>query len=220
MILGTKEITDTSKPLIVAELSCNHGGSLEEAIKLVEAAAECGADAIKTQTYTADSLVDKSHSLYAMYEKAAMPFEWNEPIFKRAKDLDLLAFSSVFCDKGLEYLESIDCPVYKIASFENNHLELIRSVAATGKPVIISTGMATYQEITDAVCAVGGDLILTHCNSSYPAQMKDANLNTMRDLADLFVAEIGFSDHCVDNDAAVLSVALGAKLIEKHFTLS
>jgi len=224
MILGNKIIDETSRPLVIAELSCNHGGKLEDAIKLVEAAAICGADAVKTQTYTADSLVDKSHSLYATYEKAAMPFDWNEIIFERAKELGMFGFSSVFCDKGLAYLESIDCPVYKIASFENNHLELISNVAATGKPLIISTGMATKREIWDAIdTAMGagcGGLILTHCNSSYPTHAEDANLNTMRDLASSFYITVGFSDHCTDNSAAILSVAMGAKVIEKHFTLS
>lgn len=233
-------ISGDTPPFIIAEMSGNHNQSLERAIKIVEAAAEAGADAIKLQTYTAETMTldlsedeffinDKKSlwegkSLYRLYQEAYTPWEWHEPIFKRCKELGLLAFSSPFDNTAVDFLESLDVPAYKIASFENSDLPLIRRAASTGKPLIISTGMATLAELDETVAAVretgNEQLILLKCTSTYPASPENTNLMTIPHLQKLFGCQVGLSDHTMGVGAAVASVALGATVIEKHFTLS
>jgi N-acetylneuraminate synthase len=227
-------------PFVIAEMSGNHNQSLDRALAIVDAIAASGAHALKLQTYTADTMtIDlnereflindakslwKGNSLYKLYGLAHTPWEWHEPIFKRARKLGLVAFSTPFDSTAVEFLESLDVPAYKIASFENTDLPLIRKVAATGKPVIISTGMANLAEIEDAVCTVRDagceDLVLLKCTSNYPASPASSNLATIPHLRILFDCEIGLSDHTLGIGAAVASVALGATVIEKHVTLS
>lgn len=227
-------------PFIVAELSGNHGGSLEKALQLVDAAAESGADAVKLQTYTADTMTlniqegefiisdPKSlwvgESLHNLYQRAHTPWEWHEPIMDRAKARGLMCFSSPFDDTAVDFLESLEVPIYKVASFEIVDLPLIAKVAATGKPLILSTGMATVSEIAEAVETARkngcSDLMLLKCTSNYPADPSDSNLSTIPHLREMFGCEVGLSDHTLGNGVAVASVALGASLIEKHFTLS
>jgi pseudaminic acid synthase len=227
-------------PFIVAEMSGNHNQSLDKALKIVEAAAKAGAHAIKLQTYTADTLTidakdgafsiqDKKslwngETLYSLYQKAYTPWEWHKPIFEHAQKLGLVAFSSPFDETAVDFLETLNVPAYKIASFENNHLPLIRKAASTGKPLIISTGMATIQEIQEAMDAAhqagGKDIILLKCTSTYPASPKDSNLATISDLKERFKVEVGLSDHTMGVGVATAAVAMGAVFIEKHFTLS
>ena len=226
-------------PWIVAEMSGNHNQSLERALEIVEAAARAGSDAVKLQTYTADTMtldVDatsfriddpnslwRGHTLYSLYSEAATPWEWHEPIFKRCRDLGLTAFSTPFDASAVDFLESLSVPAYKIASFEIVDLPLIEKVAATGKPMLVSTGMATVAEIDDAVRAAedGGcrDLVLLKCTSAYPASSEYINLATIPHLRDLFGVPVGLSDHTLGVGVAVAAVALGAAVIEKHFTL-
>lgn len=226
-------------PFIVAEMSGNHNQSLERALAIVEAAAQAGAHALKLQTYTADSLtIDAGHedflinaprgqwngqSLYQLYRKAYTPWEWHGPIFERCRELGLIAFSSPFDESAVDFLEKFDVPAYKIASFENNHLPLIRRAAKTGKPLVISTGMATAEGLEEAVKtayeAGCRDLILLKCTSTYPATPEESNLNTIPDLRHRFDVEVGLSDHTLGIGVSVASVALGAVMIEKHFTL-
>ena len=240
MHIGNIEIGSGHKPFIIAEMSGNHNQSIQRALSIVEAAAKTGAQAIKLQTYTADTITldeegdefrikdDKSlwngKTLYKLYEEAYTPWEWHEPIMKRAKELGLICFSSPFDETAVDFLESLHVPAYKIASFENNHLPLIRKVAATGKPVIISTGMASIGEIQEAVTTAReagcNNLILLKCTSTYPAIPANSNLNTIPHLKALFNCEIGLSDHTMGIGVAVASVALGVSVIEKHFTLS
>ncbi len=227
-------------PFIVAEMSGNHNQSLEKALQIVEAAARAGAHAIKLQTYTADTMtldVDQGdffitdtdslwqgRSLYDLYKEAYTPWEWHEPIFKRCRELGLMAFSTPFDETAVDFLETLEVPCYKIASFENTDFPLIRKVAATGKPMIISTGMASVAEIDETVRVAREagckDLILLKCTSSYPASPEDSNLLTIPHMRELFKCPVGLSDHSMGIGAAVASVALGACLIEKHFTLS
>ncbi|WP_061249372.1 pseudaminic acid synthase [Leptospira alstonii] len=238
--IGNQIISKLCKPFIIAEISGNHNQSIERALEIVDAAAEARVDAIKLQTYTADTItIDKKEgeffisdpkslwkgeSLYDLYKKAYTPWEWHEPIFKRAKERGILCFSSPFDFTAVDFLESLNVPAYKIASFENIDLPLIRKVAKTGKPVIISTGMASIQEIAEAVDAVrsqGNDqLILLKCTSTYPATPENTNILTIPHIKELFQCEIGLSDHTLGIGVAVASVALGATVIEKHFTLS
>jgi len=226
-------------PLIVAELSGNHNGSLDRALEIVDAVARSGAQALKLQTYTADTMtLDKAEgefvvsdraspwygrTLYSLYREAGTPWEWHEALFKRARDAGLVAFSSAFDATAVDFLESLDVPAYKIASFENVDLPLIRRVAITGKPVILSTGMATLAEIDEAVrtarAAGCQDLILLKCTSSYPAPPGSSNLATIPHLRALFDCPVGLSDHTLGVGAAIASVALGATVIEKHVTL-
>jgi pseudaminic acid synthase len=227
-------------PFVIAEMSGNHNGSLETALQIVDAIAASGAQALKIQTYTADTMTidlvegdffidDKSspwfgQSLHALYEIAHTPWEWHEPIFGRARERGLIAFSTPFDTSAVDFLETLDVPAYKVASFENADLPLIRRVAATGKPLIISTGMATLAELDEAVATARGagahDLILLKCTSSYPADPSSSNLTAIPRLRDLFRCEVGLSDHTLGIGAAVASVALGATVIEKHVTLS
>ncbi|WP_061215979.1 pseudaminic acid synthase [Leptospira santarosai] len=234
------QIDKNCKPFIIAEMSGNHNQSLEKALEIVNVAAASGAHAIKLQTYTADTItIDKKEgeffisdpkslwkgeSLYNLYQKAYTPWEWHESIFKRAKEKGILCFSSPFDFTAVDFLESLNTPAYKIASFENIDIPLIRKVANTGKPVIISTGMANIQEIAEAVDAVratgNNQLILLKCTSTYPATPDNTNILTIPHMRDLFQCEVGLSDHTLGIGVAVASVALGATVIEKHFTLN
>jgi pseudaminic acid synthase len=239
MIIGKFEIGRNHPPFIIAEMSANHNGSLERALQLVEAAAAAGAQALKLQTYTADTMTidiregeffisDTSslwhgHSLHELYEKAQTPWEWHEPVFERAKELGMVAFSSPFDESAVDFLEEMNVPCYKIASFENVDLPLIRYVAATGKPMIISTGLASIAEIEEAVQAArdGGcsDLVVLKCTSSYPATPENSNVLTIPHMRELLRCEIGLSDHTAGIGAAIAAVAMGATVVEKHFTL-
>ncbi len=223
---------------VIAELSANHNGSLEIAKQSIEAAKECGANAIKLQTYTADTItlncknddfmVDggtlwDGKNLYELYEWASTPWEWHEELFAYAREIGIDIFSSPFDKTAVDFLEQFNPSAYKIASFEITDYELIRYVASKGKPVIISTGIATLEEIEDAIdiCKKEGnrDIILLKCTSSYPAPLEDANLNTIVDMKKRFGVEVGFSDHTLGSTAPIMAVTLGAKVIEKHFIL-
>ncbi len=225
-------------PFIIAEMSGNHNQDIERALSLIEAAKEAGADAVKLQTYTADTitldhdgpefLVDlplwKGRKLYDLYEEAHTPWDWHPALFEKARELDIVLFSSPFDETAVDMLESLGAPIYKIASFELVDLPLIRYVAQTGKPVIMSTGMATLEEIKEAVNAAltAGctDLTLLHCISEYPAPVEQCNLMTMVGLGKIFPdVKIGLSDHTMGTDVSELAVSLGACVIEKHFTL-
>jgi len=226
-------------PFIIAEMSGNHNQSLERAFKIVDAAAEAGAHAIKLQTYTADTMTldleegdfyisdPKSlwsgTSLYKLYEEAHTPWDWQRAIFERAAQRGLICLSTPFDASAVDFLEELNAPCYKIASFENTDLPLIRRVAATGKPIIISTGMATIAELDETVRAAREagckDLILLQCTSTYPATPENSNLLTIPHMRELFGTEIGLSDHTMGVGVSVASVALGATVIEKHFTL-
>lgn len=227
-------------PFVIAEMSGNHNQSLERALAIVEAAAQAGADAIKLQTYTADTMtldvrggsfeIKDSNSLWAgknlhdLYKQAHTSWEWHAPIMERARELGLICFSSPFDETAVDFLLDLNVPAFKIASFENNHLPLIEKAAATGKPLIISTGMASLGELDDAVRTARNagckQLILLKCTSTYPATPENTNINTIPHLRDLFGVEVGLSDHTMGVGVAVASVALGASVIEKHFTLS
>ncbi len=238
--IGHYTMSKSSPPFIIAEMSGNHNHSLDRALAIVEAAAKAGAHAIKLQTYTADTItldikegeffisdeksLWKGQSLYDLYKKAYTPWEWHEPIMKRAEKLGLICFSTPFDETAVDFLESLNVPAYKIASFENNHLPLIRKVAATGKPLIISTGMATIAELDEAVRTARDagcqDIILLKCTSTYPATPENSNILTIPHMRELFNCEVGLSDHTLGIGAAVAAVAHGATVIEKHFTLS
>lgn len=229
-----------SPPFIIAEMSGNHNQSLERALEIVEAAAKSGAHALKIQTFTPDTMtldLDEREfyisdpknlwtgtSLYKLYGEAYTPWEWHKPIFDRARELGMIAFSTPFDDTAVDFLEGLDVPCYKIASFENTDLPLIRRVAATGKPLIISTGMATVAELDETVCAARAsgckELILLKCTSTYPATPESTNILTIPHLRELFNCEVGLSDHTMGVGVSVASVALGARVIEKHFTLN
>jgi N-acetylneuraminate synthase len=220
-------------------MSGNHNQSLERALEIVEAAAKAGAHALKIQTYTPDTMtidLDEREfhisdskslwagaSLYELYGKAYTPWEWHKPIFDRARGLGMIPFSTPFDDTAVEFLESLNVPCYKIASFENTDLSLIRRVAATGKPLIISTGMATVAELDESVRAAREagckELILLKCTSTYPATAANTNIMTIPHLRELFGCEVGLSDHTMGVGVSVASVGLGATVIEKHFTL-
>lgn len=239
LTIGSHRLGPGCPPLIIAEMSGNHNGSLERALELVDVAAAAGAHAVKLQTYTADTMtIDlsereffisdpnslwKGTSLYALYQQAMTPWEWHKPIFDRCKEHGILGFSSPFDATAVDFLEELDVPCYKVASFENIDLPLIRKVSATGKPVIISTGMATIAEIDDAVRASREagcrDLVLLKCTSSYPAPPENSNLANIPHMAAMFDCHVGFSDHTLGIGVAVAAVAYGAVAIEKHFTL-
>jgi pseudaminic acid synthase len=228
-----------ARPYIIAEMSGNHNNSIDRALAIVDAAARAGADAIKLQTYTADTMtldidapgfvIDDAKSLWAgrrlydLYAEASTPWDWHAPLMQRAKDQGMHCFSSPFDETAVDFLETLGAPAYKIASFECTDLALIRKVASTGKPMIISTGMATLTEIDDAVreARAGGceQIVLLKCTSTYPATADNTNILTIPTLRSAFGCEVGLSDHTAGVGVAVASVALGASVIEKHFTL-
>ena len=238
--IAGRSIGRTHPPFIIAEMSGNHNQSLERALEIVEAAVRAGAHALKIQTYTPDTMTldlneGEFHisdanslwagkSLYKLYAEAYTPWEWHKPIFDRARDMGIIPFSTPFDESAIDFLETLEVPCYKIASFENTDLPLIRRVAATGKPLILSTGMASIEELDEAVRAAreGGctDLVLLKCTSAYPAPPEDTNILTIPRLRELFGCEVGLSDHTMGVGVAVGSVALGATVIEKHFTLA
>ena len=235
--ISNRHIGDKYSPYIIAELSANHNGSLETALKLVEEAKASGADAIKIQTYTPDTITLNSRTddflikdglwagktLYELYEEAHLPWNWHEPLYRRANELGITIFSTPFDESAVDFLEELNTPAYKIASFEAIDLPLIRYVAGTGKPLIISTGMASFQEIGEAIEAAreGGcsELAILYCVSGYPAASNEYNLRTLVDMRQRFGLVTGLSDHTIDNTTAIASIALGARIIEKHFTL-
>ena len=235
--IGGRPVGAAHKPFIIAEMSGNHNQRLDRALALVDAAADAGVDALKLQTYTADTIsmdtgfviredgqsLWEGKSLYQLYKEAYTPWEWHAPIFERARQRGLLAFSSPFDESAVDFLEQLNVPAYKIASFENAHWPLLRRVAATGKPVIVSTGAATLSEIDEAVRVLRGagcrELVLLKCTSTYPASPATTNLRTIPVLAETFGCPVGLSDHTMGVGASVAAVALGACVIEKHFTL-
>jgi len=226
-------------PFIIAEMSGNHNQSLERALEIVDAAAQSGAHALKIQTYTPDTMtldlnegefmitnkdnIWKGQSRYELYKKAYTPWEWHAPIYERAKKLGIIPFSSPFDESAVDFLETLDNEIYKIASFEIVDIPLIKKTAATGKPLIMSTGMATVEEIAEAVDAAKssgcGDLTLLKCTSTYPATPENSNVLTIPHLKEMFGCDVGLSDHTLGIGAAVAAVALGATVVEKHFTL-
>jgi N-acetylneuraminate synthase len=238
--IAGREIGSNQPPFVIAEMSGNHNHSLERALDIVEAAAKTGAHALKIQTYTPDTMtldlderefhisdpksIWAGNSLYKLYGEAYTPWEWHKPIFDRARELGIIAFSTPFDATSVDFLETLDVPCYKIASFENTDLPLIRRVAATGKPLIISTGMASIAELDDTVKAAREagckDLILLKCTSTYPATPNNTNILTIPHMRELFGCEVGLSDHTMGVGVSVASIALGATAIEKHFTLS
>ena len=237
IIIADRRLGFDSPPYVIAELSANHNGSMETALQLISAAKQSGADAVKLQTYRPDTITLKSdhedfkikgglwdgRTLYDLYEEAHTPWEWHAALFEHARKIGITIFSSPFDNTAVDLLESLGAPAYKIASFEAIDLPLITYAAATNKPLIISTGMATVKEIEEAITAAkdGGcrELAVLHCVSGYPAAASEYNLRTIVDMAERFHVVVGLSDHTLDNATAIAAVALGARLIEKHFTL-
>lgn len=239
LMIGARPIGPDHPPFVIAEMSGNHNQSLDRALEIVEAAAKAGAHGLKLQTYTPDTLtldVDREdfviaskdnpwsgRRLYALYAEAMTPWEWHAPLFERARALGMVPLSTPFDDAAVDLLEDLGADVYKIASFESNHLPLLRRVAATGKPVIMSTGMATLGELDLAVRTLREsgcrDIVLLKCTSTYPATPENTNIRTIAHMRDMFGCEVGLSDHTHGIGVAVASVALGATVIEKHFTL-
>ncbi|PEP64077.1 pseudaminic acid synthase [Bacillus pseudomycoides] len=238
--INGRKISRNHQPFIIAEMSGNHNQSLERALQIVEAAARAGAHALKIQTYTADTMtldIDnkdfkiedtnslwKGNTLYKLYQQAYTPWEWHKPLFDKCTELGIIPFSTPFDETAVDFLESLNVPCYKIASFENTDIPLIRKAASTGKPLIISTGMATISELDETVTTVRSagckDLILLKCTSTYPASPENTNIHTIPHMRELFQCEVGLSDHTLGVGAAIASVAMGATVIEKHFTLS
>jgi hypothetical protein len=234
--IGNYTIGNNQKPFIIAEMSGNHNQSLDRALELVDAAASAGAHALKLQTYTADTITMKGvmtiedknslwngKELHDLYKLAYTPWEWHKPIFDRAKAHGMEAFSSPFDETAVDFLESLNVPAYKIASFENTHHPLLRKVAATGKPVIISTGVSAFEDIIESVEVLRQagckDIIVLKCTSTYPATPENTNLITIPDMMEKYKCIIGLSDHTMGTGVSVAAVALGARIIEKHFTL-
>jgi pseudaminic acid synthase len=235
--IGSFTIGATHRPFIIAEMSGNHNQSLDKALAIVDAAAAAGAHAIKLQTYTPDTMtlagaytiadegsLWQGRELYELYQEAYTPWEWHQAIFDRAREKGILAFSSPFDETAVDFLENLNVPCYKIASFENTDLPLLKKVAATGKPVIMSTGVATLADIDEAVRTLReagcDDIILLKCTSTYPSSPENTNLRTIPHLSQLFHCPVGLSDHTMGIGASVAAVALGASVVEKHFTLS
>lgn len=233
-------ISPNHRPFIIAEMSGNHNHSLDRALAIVEAAAKSGVQALKLQTYTADTMtldIDEGeffiddpnslwqgNSLYKLYQQAYTPWEWHQPIFERCRELGIIGFSTPFDATAVDFLESLNVPCYKIAAFENTDIPLIKKIAQTGKPVIISTGMASVAELDETVAAARkygcNDIILLKCTSTYPASPENSNLLTIPHLRDTFNCQAGISDHTMGIGVSVAAVALGATVIEKHFTLN
>lgn len=238
--IAGRKIGPSEKPFVIAEMSGNHNQSLERALAIVESAAKAGADAIKLQTYTADTMTIQADgrefyiedpdslwagkSLYELYQEAHTPWEWHKPVMDRCRELGVICFSTPFDETALEFLEELGAPCYKIASFENTDIPLIKKTAATGKPLIISTGMATVEELEETVAAARNsgckDLILLKCTSAYPASPSTANILTIPEMCGRFNCQVGVSDHTMGVGVAIAAVALGATVIEKHFTLA
>lgn len=234
--IGPYLIGNEQKPFIIAEMSGNHNQSIERALEIVDAAAAAGAHALKLQTYTADTITMKGaftiqdknsvwngKELHDLYKMAYTPWDWHKTIFDRAKEKGMVAFSSPFDESAVDFLETLNVPAYKIASFENTHLPLLKKVASTGKPVIVSTGVATIADIDECMRTLRNagctDIVLLKCTSTYPATPENTNLLTIPHLADLHGCVVGLSDHTMGVGASVAAVALGARVIEKHFTL-
>ncbi len=238
--LGGRMIGENYEPFIIAEMSGNHNQSIDKALSIIDMAADAGAHAIKLQTYTADTLtINVSHGdffiadkdslwkgnkLYDLYKEAHTPWEWHKKLFEKAKQRNLICFSTPFDESSVDFLEKLDVPAYKIASFENNHLPLLKNVARTGKPVIMSTGISTIADIEIAVKTLRDngckDLMLLKCTSTYPATPENTNLITIPHMSRLFNCHVGLSDHTHGIGVSVAAVALGARVIEKHFTTS
>lgn len=239
-IIGSTKIGVNEKPFIIAEMSGNHNHSLDRALSIIDAAADAGANAIKLQTYTADTLtIDVSHgefyiadpcslwkgkSLYELYKDAYTPWEWHKALFDRARQKGLICLSTPFDETSVDFLEDLNVPAYKIASFENNHLPLLIKIAQTGKPVLMSTGISTLSDLEAAVHTLREngcrDIVLLKCTSTYPANPENSNILTIPHMSELFSCHVGLSDHTLGIGIAVASIALGARVIEKHFTLN
>ncbi|MBT2772440.1 pseudaminic acid synthase [Halomonas sp. ISL-60] len=237
VVIAGRKIGSDQPPYIIAEMSANHNGNIETAFRIIDEAKKAGADALKIQTYTPDTITLDSDlpdfqikgglwdgkTLYELYEWAHTPWDWHKPLFEHSRKIGIPIFSSPFDSTAVDLLEELNAPAYKIASFESVDLQLIRYVAATGKPMIISTGMANAEEIEEAITAAreGGckQLAILHCVSGYPAPAEDYNLRTIADMIERFGLVTGLSDHTLDNTTAIASIVMGASLIEKHFTL-
>ena len=238
--IGNCVIGKSHKPFVIAEMSGNHNQSLEKALSIIDAAAATGAHALKLQTYTADTLtINVSHgefhisdktslwkdrNLYELYQEAHTPWEWHKALFDRAREKGIMCFSTPFDETAVDFLEELNVPAYKIASFENNYLPLLQKVAQTGKPVIMSTGISNLGNLEDAVHTLRSngctDLILLKCTSTYPATPENTNILTIPHMEKLFNCHVGISDHTLGTGVSVAAVALGARVIEKHFTVS
>ena len=232
-----REVSDEFPPYIIAEISANHNGNVENAFKIIDMAKRCGADAVKMQTYTPDTItlnsskedfvikdgLWKGRTLHQLYEWAHTPWEWHAELFAYSKEVGITLFSTPFDDTAVAFLEELNTPAYKIASFECTDLNLIKRAASTNKPLIISTGMANDSEIGEAVDTAlkfgSGELTLLHCVSGYPSPAAEYNLRTLADMKNRFGVHVGLSDHTLDNTTAIAAVALGAVMVEKHVTL-
>ena len=239
MQIGNKIISSNNSPFIIAEMSGNHNQSIEKAFRIIETAAECGAHAVKLQTYTPDTItIDhrgglfdikdenslwKNRNLYELYQEAHTPWEWHEALYKCAADNNIIIFSTPFDNSAVEFLEKLNSPAYKIASFENNYLPLLQKVAKTGKPVIMSTGVSSLEGLAESVDVLRNnncsDLVLLKCTSNYPANPLNSNLRTIPHLKSLFNCEVGLSDHTMGIGVPIAATVLGATVIEKHFCI-